>query len=238
MKRKVVSLSSSLERGLNMYALSACAAGVGTLALAQPAEARIVYTPAHKYVFAKSNYWAFDINGDGTPDFNVFIWASNEVGGGLGIDLYGSHRRNRIILSNGRVGPWCSDLPVGARIGAPPTRSPIKRPYVSGSWCKMASWLTQTGRTLGPWGNYGKGVKDRYLGLKFHVKGKAHYGWARLTSNFNFKHGARGLLLLTGYAYETIPNKAIKAGQTHGGNEATLGRLAQGASGVSNGGKP
>ena len=39
--------------------------------------------------------------------------------------------------------------------------------------------------------------------------------------------------ILTGYAYETTPNKKSIAGQTHGGDEATLGRLAQGASGVS-----
>jgi len=38
--------------------------------------------------------------------------------------------------------------------------------------------------------------------------------------------------LVTGYAYETIANKPIIAGQTHGKDEATLGRLAQGASGV------
>jgi len=44
MKRGVVGLSSSMERGLKMYALAARAAGVGVLALAQPAEARIVYT--------------------------------------------------------------------------------------------------------------------------------------------------------------------------------------------------
>jgi len=40
-------LSESLHHRLNMYAIAAGAAGVGALALAQPAEAKIVYTPSH-----------------------------------------------------------------------------------------------------------------------------------------------------------------------------------------------
>ena len=40
-------LSDSVHQRLNMYALAASAAGVGMLALAQPGEARVVYTPAH-----------------------------------------------------------------------------------------------------------------------------------------------------------------------------------------------
>jgi hypothetical protein len=83
----------------------------------------------------------------------------------------------------------------------------------------------------GPWENGGKGVKNRYLGLRFQIKGKTHYGWARL----NF--ASPQLAKLTGYAYETIPNKTIIAGQTKGPNVATpqpetapgsLGRLALG----------
>jgi hypothetical protein len=41
--------------------------------------------------------------------------------------------------------------------------------------------------------------------------------------------------IFTGYAYETIPNKPIITGRTHGRDDATLGRLARGASGVTTG---
>jgi len=61
--------------------------------------------------------------------------------------------------------------------------------------------------------------------LKFTVKGKVHYGWARLT--VKVLGGARIKTTVTGYAYKTIANKPIKAGKTKG--PATLGRLAQGA---------
>jgi len=41
------SLKSKLERNLRAYATAASAAGVGMGLLAQPTEARIVYTPAN-----------------------------------------------------------------------------------------------------------------------------------------------------------------------------------------------
>ena len=59
----------------------------------------------------------------------------------------------------------------------------------------------------GPW----FGVTDRYLGLSFQRNGRTHYGWARLTVQFDLPHLKA---TLTGYAYETIAGKSIKAGQT------------------------
>ena len=47
--------------------------------------------------------------------------------------------------------------------------------------------------------------------LKFKIKGKIHYGWARLSVD-NFVNDITATL--TGYAYETIPNKPIIAGRT------------------------
>jgi hypothetical protein len=87
-------------------------------------------------------------------------------------------------------------------------------------------------RYLGEWGNDGKGLKNRYLGFRFAIKNKAHYGWARVSvSEYPFA------ATLTGYAYETIPNKPIIAGKTarrdvitmrSDGAPATLGSLAVG----------
>src|SRR4029077_1885007 len=63
-------LSDSLHRQLNAYALSACAAGVGVLALAVPAEAKIIYTPAH-VVIGKGQKFQLDLNHDGIKDFGL-----------------------------------------------------------------------------------------------------------------------------------------------------------------------
>jgi hypothetical protein len=92
-------------------------------------------------------------------------------------------------------------------------------------------------------------VKNRYLGLKFYIHGKIHYGWARLSVSFTEFHQGRIKAILTGYAYETIPDKAIVAGQTKGPEDiverpdaaltaptrepATLGMLALGERGLS-----
>jgi hypothetical protein len=81
-------------------------------------------------------------------------------------------------------------------------------------------------------------MKDRYLGLTFRLKGKTHYGWARLNI-LPPHHPPQIGALLTGYAYETIPGKPIIAGRTEGPEvvtvqpsaaqpDATLGALALG----------
>jgi hypothetical protein len=86
---------------------------------------------------------------------------------------------------------------------------------------------------------YGKWtyVRNGYLGLKFKIHGKTHYGWARLGV---IHDGFKLTGTLTGYAYETIANKAIVAGDTKGKDRdkdevqpVSLGHLARGASAVS-----
>jgi len=70
--------------------------------------------------------------------------------------------------------------------------------------------------------------------LQFLIKGKVHYGWARLTVVNNHPGLAA---TLTGFAYETVPCKPIITGQTKESGEivqpARLGHLARGASAIS-----
>ena len=75
-------LSESLHKWLNAYALAASAAGVGVLA--QPAEAKIVYTPAHRLI-SVGQVAKLDLNHDGIADFRI----SNTYGaqGGELVDL-------------------------------------------------------------------------------------------------------------------------------------------------------
>jgi hypothetical protein len=60
----------SLNQQLNMYALSAATAGVSLLALAQPSEARVVYTPADQVILRHSSF-DLDLNHDGKVDFEI-----------------------------------------------------------------------------------------------------------------------------------------------------------------------
>jgi len=81
-------------------------------------------------------------------------------------------------------------------------------------------------------------TKHRYLGLQFMIGDEVHYGWARVTVTLPAGKFEPIQATITGYAYETIPNKPIVTGKTKGPDvvtwePATLGRLAQGASGIS-----
>src|SRR5271170_300673 len=76
--RAVTRLSDELDRHLLAYVAAATAAGVGALALAQPAEAKIVYTPAHKMVQV-NHALPLDLNYDGIDDFDVFNLTHNST---------------------------------------------------------------------------------------------------------------------------------------------------------------
>jgi hypothetical protein len=79
---------------------------------------------------------------------------------------------------------------------------------------------------------------NRYLGVKFLIKGETHYGWVRMT--VNAPGSTTGTI--TGYAYETIANKRVSAGESSGSADdteaqdstrgASLGILALGSGGL------
>jgi hypothetical protein len=113
------------------------------------------------------------------------------------------------FVNHGNTSVGAVDLPAGAKI-------PNKRFY-PGPLIMAASRMSSFGgtSTSGSWAN----VHGRYLGLKFRIKDKVHYGWARLNvSCAAFQCTG----LLTGYAYETIPNKPIIAGNTEGAEESGM----------------
>lgn len=76
-----------------------------------------------------------------------------------------------------------------------------------------ASYYYHTVDQFGPW----VGATNRYLGLKFMIGGKVHYGWARLTLNVLSSSNIQ--VTLTGYAYETEAKHKILAGQKSAATE-------------------
>lgn len=197
---KPLRLSHALHAQLNMYAIAASAAGVGVLALAQPATAKVVYTPVHQIIGANGVY-NLNLNHDRTVDFLIQQWN------------YQNWSSNNQLLADPAVGNGvmgkeyiASALASGASIG--PNQTFIAGES-NGEVMLSVTHTTTGGPSFvhGPWAN----VRNRYLGLKFQISGETHYGWARLSvrrQQFHFT------ALLTGYAYETEPNTAIKAGQT------------------------
>ena len=223
MKRQSKNLASFLEQRLNAYALAA-SAGVGLLVSAQPAEGKIVYTKAHDRFRYSS--MLLDLNHDGVIDFGIPIHTTltdSQHLSSLYVNVYRSQSRNGVVATSSRK---ALALRAGARIAS----------ARQGRALMIFEKQGQEGTHFyGRWVNGGKGLRDRYLGLKFYIHGKPHYGWARLSVWFR-NNEIEGVL--TGYAYETIPNKPIIAGKTKGPDvitlqPASLGPLAQGASGLS-----
>jgi len=233
--RKTASnLSESMHQQLSTYALAASAAGVGLLALAQPSEAKIVYTAAHRVISPGKSY-DLDLNHDGTTDFTLRNRDTNTTSG-VQATFYAEPGPGNAVQGHVHIGRNSAfALDRGARIGS-------KRSFPTGraSLAYSTFFLTR-GYRGGGWFD----VTNRFLGLKFNIHGKTHYGWARLSITVdNFKISAT----LTGYAYETIAGKGIVAGQTKGTDDisegpdaaltkptpepASLGAMALGAPGL------
>jgi hypothetical protein len=77
--RMISQVSSSLEKRLNLYSLAASTAGLSVLALAQPAEAKIVYTKTH-HVIGLNHAYKLDLTHDGTADFLIQETQTGSVG--------------------------------------------------------------------------------------------------------------------------------------------------------------
>ena len=231
--QKTASLPNSLQRQLNLYALAASAAGVSMLALAQPASARIVYTPAHTKL-SPNHVLSLDLNHDRVNDFALFIQTGQSCFRGSqtchtsfswGRMYVGPSSRGNAIV--GKVTPvFASALRAGVSIG--PKLSFQSAARLMGE----VAYNHRSAHYAGPWADSGKPVDNRYLGLKFLIKGKVHYGWARLDVRIYRSPTPTATAVLTGYAYETIANKPIVAGKTHGPDvivrNTTLGALALG----------
>ena len=196
--RTATKLNSRIEGKLLLYASAAGATCAGVALCALPAEGEIVFTPAHSFI-ATRHTLALDLNNDGTTDFIISNDAFRSV------DLNGRTLRvyptgsNQIAGFKGLINTlYASALARGAVVGP-------KLPF-------QGKLMAATGPEYGYVGQF-QNVTNRYLGLKFLLNGQIHYGWARFTVSSGT---GRINVQLTGYAYETIANRPIIAGQTSG----------------------
>jgi hypothetical protein len=216
--RKIFKISASLNRQLNTYAQMASTAGVSVLALAGASEAKVVYTETNQVTHAGFPLY-IDLNRDGIKDFELrttFYVGSSGVQ--VGLDAFGYRNTNNVVAgrrfsSSGYFLSAASALRAGAPIG-PRGHFSVRFPFMAAEhFSRFGSQYSD----LGPWAGKGKGVTDRYLGLKFVAGGEVHYGWARLSVTLGHHRQFDDVSgTLTGYAYETVPNKPIIAGQIAG----------------------
>lgn len=220
-----VPLNHRLDHKLLGYAAAASAAGVGMMAL--PCQAEVVYTPAHQTV-PQGGSLSLDLNHDGITDFIIgSYYQSCSTGPDCEFQQLTLPRigRNEVLGTYGGMS-FAQALPPHKKVGSSGYFHAFFS-YARMDRCKA----TRTSAYLsGMW----QQTQDRYLGFKFEIGGKIHYGWARLS--VVVKRHCNVTALLTGYAFETVPNKPIITGKTSGADEpgetrtpdATLGALAVG----------
>ena len=155
--------------------------------------------------------------GGGTFGSNGSFWSFSSYSQTVNVNPMGS---NRVL----RMGSGAAALSSGASIGATASSwggsTYMAREYSRWSYSYYIStyttyngtstvtysnpytWSTSYGTSYGNWVNQ----TSKYLGLEFQILGQTHYGWARVT--------LQGVNCVTveEYAYETMPNVAILAG--------------------------
>lgn len=239
-------LAVNLDQRLLGYASAASAAGVGLLALAQPAEAKIIYTPANIPIVERGPNVLLDVNNDGVADFSFYNAATTfaarknarpPLGGYahvIGVAPTVAESNNEVGAITSFLGGVCAaEVAPNRRVGNGDNFQPGVLDLFA-----VAGDYTSPGTPRCPW--QGRNNKGGFLALKFIVSGQTYYGWAHISLT-----GTNPTI--TGYAYENTPGGSIKTGQTHGPAEqtaalpgpeftdpqpATLGALANGALGL------
>jgi hypothetical protein len=243
--RPAETLTESINHRLNLYSVAAWAAGVSLLALASPAEAHVVVN-RKSIPIPGNSVIDIDLNHDGSADFEFSF--RSYVGGCSHYGKLSMRPLNGGAVVGGDSAAeyaYASALLKGAKIGRSAhfaSTVNIERPgvvHIEGQYGWYCSGASGKPRWSGKWGG---NPPDRYLGVKFSIHGVTHYGWIRLT--VNFQNPLSRSVTITAYAYETVANKMITAGSTTGAvvqaesepslitNRPSLGMLALGADGL------
>jgi hypothetical protein len=217
--RQTAQVNPRLDRSLAAYMVAAGAAGVGLLASAAPSQAKVVYTPDNQQIRPNVGL-SLSLNHNGVANF-VFSNFYSSTSSTLNLSIAPVNPSNEIFSTGaGGLSVFAAALPAGVQIGPD---GKFRRRHGEG----MANGEDTEGVCQGPWIH----AHNQYLGLKFIINGEVHFGWARLNVSCVYPHAVNAIL--TGYAYETVANQPIIAGETTGSDVSvdpgTLGNLARGA---------
>ncbi len=206
-------------RQIGGYATLAGAASIAAVSLAVPAEAKVVVTKANIPITSQVTV-PIDLNHDGVNDV-IFSWGSWGHGKAINAEPQGSNGAAGYFAKNGRA--CASALKEYVRVGA-------NKQFVNSQHGDIMFQINDSSGYVSSTGQW-YSVRGRYVGVKFSIKGKTHYGWVRL--NVSGKGHGGFDATITGYAYETVANRPIVAGKAKGPdvitvNPGSLGALAAG----------
>lgn len=195
-------LPENFNRHVNAYSVAALAAGVSIMALAQPAEGKVVITnktiPVDGTVF-------LDLNNDGVADLEFSFFKTYAHYTGLAaLDVFPTEKGGGFVAN----GSYASALLRSAKIGPSAhfsgavNKSSIVGVFMEGNSCLYSKCESD--------GNWGGNHPNRFLGVRFTINGKIHYGWVRVTVTITTQNILSATI--TEYGYETIANKRLLAG--------------------------
>ncbi len=230
----------NLENRTMAYSMAAAAAGVSLMALATPAEGKVVIT-THINIAVTSTV-SLDLNHDGVADIQIgicgysaghFDCSSRFPLGAYSTNLSAKALNGGGILDSKQTGAL--NLARSAAIG---------KSGNFGEYGFMAERAGTAYTTAKPIGNWGSGQPNRFLGVKIVIHGATHFGWIRITVKNPTTKG-KLTATITEYGYETIANKKVLAGLPSNSADvpeakadlptvsvASLGMLALGAEGM------
>jgi hypothetical protein len=144
--------------------------------------------------------YLLDLNEDGIQDFSINVMP---VGFANGVREYfqiNSHRDGRVLMNQEEITPLTSGIEIDEEKGGIDADWGIFTGYM------MVRTVTenQPDQWSGPWAP----DKDYYVGLSIRINGEYHYGWVKLQADKE-SHA----MFVQEYAFQTVPNKPIKAGQ-------------------------
>jgi hypothetical protein len=211
-----------MERKFNLHAYAVFSAAF--LFSNQQINGEVIYTDIDPdiYIDETDEFILVDIDNNGTPDFSF----AKQFAQFLTITYYGSPGG---MYTASFINGGCDDAHLNAIKGSYDTCSSecyriYPFAYEEGDLIKNLNDLFEdSGQRLafrvwfngiyaGYAGNWSPDVSDHYLGIRFvDLDEKFHYGWIRCTVA-----DTNQILIIKDYAYETVPETKIIAGDTIG----------------------
>lgn len=204
--------SNKVSRQAGLYALAAAAAGVSLLAMVQPAAGEVIVTkktipiPLTPDTMQKPVHISMANNG--VDNFTFILQTDGSSRGLRELDVLGvDPGQGNQFLEGGDFYGKALALQRGVTIGPAGITSAnfFSSALVEGTNSSKGVFYSR--------GYWGGNPKNKYLGVRFNIDGETHYGWIRLTVTSDTQSKKPSLeATITGYAYESVANKAIKAG--------------------------
>ncbi len=176
------------------------------LAVSQLADAQIIHHQLPDTTFNENQTGlSFDLNNDGNTDYTFFLIKSdagsqvNHLVGG-----FASNLNNEIV---GTAGTGSYVYPLAMQAGETIGGDLDWQAYGSVFWVFAQQYSSGAGTPVlrGNW----RGETEKFAGLRLDVDGEKYYGWLRMDVD-----SFAGQFTIKDYAYQSIPDSFILAGDT------------------------